>query len=97
MSEDPQAFLLQVVVALICVLGGFRFRRWAVAGRDRIPRFSQTMETIVCWSVYSFSCRSVCSGVATGCSTTTNSRFSSPSPIIGWSFAVFGRAPRLSF
>jgi hypothetical protein len=53
MSEDPQAFLLQVVVALICVLGGFRFRRWAVAGRDRIPRFSQTMETIVCWSVYS--------------------------------------------
>jgi hypothetical protein len=33
-------------------LGGFRFRRWAVTGRSRVPRFSQTVETIVCWGVY---------------------------------------------
>ncbi|MCP4035744.1 MAG: hypothetical protein GY944_12655 [bacterium] len=53
MSEDPQAFLLQVVVILLCVLGGFRFRRWAVNGRPRIPRYSETVETILCWSIYS--------------------------------------------
>lgn len=52
MSEDPQGFLLQVVFVLICTLGGFRFRRWAVTGRSRVPRFSQTVETIVCWGVY---------------------------------------------
>lgn len=53
MSEDPQAFLLQIVFALLAVLGGFRFRRWAVAGRPRRPRFSKTTETIVCWGLYS--------------------------------------------
>lgn len=53
MSEDPQGFLLQVVIVLICTLGGSRFRRWAVTGRSRVPRFSQTVETIVCWGIYS--------------------------------------------
>ncbi|MCP4038704.1 MAG: hypothetical protein GY733_17320 [bacterium] len=53
MSEDPQYFLLQIVFVLVCTLGGFRFRRWAVAGRERVPRFSRTVETVVCWSIYS--------------------------------------------
>ncbi len=53
MSSDPQAFLLQVVVILLCILGGFRFRRWAVTGRDRVPRYSETVETVLCWGIYS--------------------------------------------
>ena len=53
MSEDPQGFLLPVVLVLSCCLGGFRFRRWAVSGRSRVARFSPTVETIVCWGVYS--------------------------------------------
>lgn len=53
MSEDPQGVLVQLVFALLCTLGGFRFRRWAVEGRERVARFSQTVETIVCWGIYS--------------------------------------------
>ena len=53
MSDDPHGFLLQIAVVLICTLGGFRFRHWAVEGRDRVPRYSPTVETIVCWSIYS--------------------------------------------
>lgn len=53
MSEDPQGFLLQIVLVLICMLGGFRFREWAVSGRERVARFSPTVETILCWSIYS--------------------------------------------
>ena len=52
MSEDPQVFLLQLVFVLLAALGGFRFRRWAVAGRTRVPRYSKTVETIVCWGIY---------------------------------------------
>ena len=52
MSEDPQAFLIQLAIVLVAVAGGFRFRRWAVAGRARVPRYSQTVETIVCWGLY---------------------------------------------
>ena len=53
MSEDPQGFLLQIVLVLICTLGGFRFRRWALSGRERVPRFSRNVETILCWGIYS--------------------------------------------
>lgn len=53
MSADPQGVLLQIVVLLLSILGGFRFRRWAVTGRERVPRFSQTAETILCWGIYS--------------------------------------------
>ncbi|MDP6978671.1 MAG: hypothetical protein QF570_08725 [Myxococcota bacterium] len=53
MSEDPQGFLFQIVIVLLAVLGGFRFRHWAVARRDRVPRYSETVETILCWGVYS--------------------------------------------
>ncbi len=53
MSEDPQAFLFQIVIVLLAVLGGFRFRRWAVEGRTRVPRYSHTVETILCWGIYS--------------------------------------------
>lgn len=47
------AISFEIGVAAICTLGGFRFRRWAVEGRDRIPRYPETIETIICWSIYS--------------------------------------------
>ena len=46
-------WICNFTIVLICTLGGFRFRRWAVTGRSRVPRFSQTVETIVCWGIYS--------------------------------------------
>ena len=30
MSEDPQGFLMRIVVVLVCALGRFGFRDWAV-------------------------------------------------------------------
>lgn len=38
---------------LLFVLGGLRFRRWAVEDRPGIPRYSQRVETIILWLVYS--------------------------------------------
>lgn len=35
------------------VLGGIRFRRWAVADRWGVPRFSHSVETVLLWLVYS--------------------------------------------
>ena len=35
------------------VMGGLRFRRWAVEDRPGIPRYSETGETIFLWTVYS--------------------------------------------
>ena len=52
MSAEPQIFLIQFAIVVFAVLGGFRFRRWAVAGRTRVPRYSPTVETIACWAVY---------------------------------------------
>ncbi len=52
-AAEPFVFLFELVVASICTLGGFRFRRWAVEGRERVPRFSYTLETIICWCIYS--------------------------------------------
>jgi hypothetical protein len=35
------------------VLGGLRFRRWAVEDRPGIPRYSANVETIMLWLIYS--------------------------------------------
>ncbi|MFK7894867.1 MAG: hypothetical protein AB8G23_03465 [Myxococcota bacterium] len=35
------------------LLGGLRFRRWAVEDRPGIPRYSETGETVFLWIVYS--------------------------------------------
>ncbi|MCR9095286.1 MAG: hypothetical protein NXI30_13785 [bacterium] len=35
------------------VFGGLRFRRWAVADRWGVPRFSHSVETVLLWLVYS--------------------------------------------
>ena len=35
------------------VMGGIRFRRWAVADRWGVPRYSESVETILLWMVYS--------------------------------------------
>lgn len=35
------------------VLGGLRFRRWAVADRWGLPRFSHSVETVLLWLLYS--------------------------------------------
>ena len=46
-----------LVVALglpLFVLGGLRFRRWAVEDRPGIPRYSENTETIMLWLIYSF-------------------------------------------
>ncbi len=39
--------------ALIFVAGGLRFRRWVINDRPGIPRFSNSIETIILWLVYS--------------------------------------------
>lgn len=50
---DLQAALLLATGSLLFVLGGMRFRRWAVDDRPGIPRFSSHVETIVLWLLYS--------------------------------------------
>lgn len=35
------------------VVGGLRFRRWAVDDRPGVPRYPQPVETIFLWLVYS--------------------------------------------
>ncbi|MEM9174859.1 MAG: hypothetical protein AAGC67_06465 [Myxococcota bacterium] len=35
------------------VFGGIRFRRWAVADRWGVPRYPQSVETVLLWLVYS--------------------------------------------
>ena len=35
------------------VLGGIRFRRWAMADRWGVPRFSPSVETVLLWLLYS--------------------------------------------
>jgi len=37
----------------IYVLGGLRFRRWVVEDRPGAPRYSQHLETIYLWLIYS--------------------------------------------
>lgn len=35
------------------LVGGLRFRRWVVEDRPGVPRYSQQVETIVIWLLYS--------------------------------------------
>ena len=35
------------------VVGGVRFRRWAVDDRWGVPRYSRTLETMLLWLLYS--------------------------------------------
>ncbi|HEB89403.1 MAG TPA: hypothetical protein ENI85_07515 [Deltaproteobacteria bacterium] len=43
-----------IAVGLVLyVVGGLRFRRWAVEDRPGIPRFSNHVETIILWMLYS--------------------------------------------
>ncbi|GEM_PF-6103865 len=35
------------------VFGGLRFRRWAVADRWGVPRYSPAVETVLLWLLYS--------------------------------------------
>jgi hypothetical protein len=46
---------LQLVGGLCFVLGGLRFRSWAVEDRAGIPRFPSHVETVLLWLVYSVS------------------------------------------
>lgn len=39
--------------ALLFVFGGLRFRHWAIDGRSGIPRFSNKVETVLLWLLYS--------------------------------------------
>lgn len=39
--------------ALLFVLGGVRFRAWAVDERPGIPRYPRAIETVLLWLVYS--------------------------------------------
>ena len=45
--------MLLALGALLYIMGGIRFRRWAVDDRSGIPRFSSATETIVLWLLYS--------------------------------------------
>jgi hypothetical protein len=56
MAFDPTALLyvgLVMLAAGLFVVGGVRFRRWAVEGRAGVPRYSANVETILLWLVYS--------------------------------------------
>ena len=52
-SVPLMTIMLLALGALLYVLGGIRFRRWAVDERPGIPRFSSATETIVLWLLYS--------------------------------------------
>ena len=39
--------------SLLFVAGGVRFRRWTTDDRPGIPRYSQPVETLILWLVYS--------------------------------------------
>ncbi len=45
--------LALVVAAVGFVVGGIRFRRWALEGRIGTPRFPAHVETVLVWLVYS--------------------------------------------
>ena len=47
------AALALVVGAALYVVGGLRFRRWAVEDRPGIPRYPQAVETVLHWLIYS--------------------------------------------
>ena len=60
---NPIYSLAAIAGFVAYVLGGARFRHWAVAGRVGKPRFPQTIETVLLWVVYSLSISFVIVGV----------------------------------
>jgi len=53
MIVESSALLLSAMGLVLYVVGGVRFRRWAVEDRPGIPRYSANVETIMLWLVYS--------------------------------------------
>ena len=56
MPIEPTTFWTVLSLALgltLYVMGGIRFRRWVVADRWGVPRYSQSVETVVLWLLYS--------------------------------------------
>ena len=56
MPIEPTTLWTQLSLGLglaLYVMGGIRFRRWVVADRWGVPRYSQSVETILLWLVYS--------------------------------------------
>lgn len=45
--------LAGALATALFVVGGMRFRRWAVEDRPGIPRYSETGETVFLWAIYS--------------------------------------------
>ena len=45
--------LVSAVGTVLYIMGGVRFRRWAVEDRAGIPRYSPNVETVMLWLVYS--------------------------------------------
>ena len=58
-ESSAVAVLLTALGAVLFVMGGVRFRRWAVTDRPGIPRYSASVETVMLWLVYSV-------GISTG-------------------------------
>ena len=56
MSFEPASLWAWILLSIglpLFVLGGLRFRGWAVEGRPGVPRYSRHLETIFLWLVYS--------------------------------------------
>ena len=45
--------LATLLGAVLYVVGGLRFREWAVDERPGIPRYPRAVETVLLWLVYS--------------------------------------------
>jgi len=56
MALEPDSLWTWILLAAgmpFYVLGGLRFRRWVVEDRPGVPRYSQHLETIYLWLIYS--------------------------------------------
>ena len=47
------SLLLTAVGTALYIMGGVRFRRWAIEDRPGVPRYSPNVETIMLWLIYS--------------------------------------------
>lgn len=53
MPIESAAVLWSAFGTVLYIVGGIRFRRWAVEDRAGIPRYSPNVETIMLWLIYS--------------------------------------------
>jgi len=53
MPIESTPVLLSALGVVLYIVGGIRFRRWAIEDRPGIPRYSPNVETIMLWLVYS--------------------------------------------